>query len=80
MSGWLFATLALGVAGCGASFYVQAPFVYGYETWTDSREDVMSQLVWFGFWGAHTLVARAVLASACLRRVASAGDTVTAGD
>jgi hypothetical protein len=79
--GWLFAALALAVGGSGASFYVQAPFAYGDETWTASREDVvMSQLVWFGFWGAHTLVACAVLASASRRRAAPAGGTVTAGN
>lgn len=78
--GWLFASLALGVGGSGASFYVQAPFAYGDETWTASREDVvMSQLVWFGFWGAQTLVACAVLAGASRRRAAPAGDTMTAG-
>jgi len=68
-----------GGGGAGASFYVQAPFAYGDEAFTASREDVlMSQLVWFGFWSAHTLVACSVLAGVSRRRAAPADDTVTA--
>jgi hypothetical protein len=58
--GWIAAALALGVGAAGASFYVEAPFAHGDEVWTAGREDVvMSQLLWFGFWRAHTAIPQA---------------------
>jgi hypothetical protein len=64
VGGWVAAALAVTVGASGASFYVQAPFAYGDEVWTASREDVvMSQLVWIGYWIAHTVVTAGVVAA-----------------